>query len=378
MRKRWLRLAVTPEFMGVVGGGATTPITYLLRDEFTTDAAAPLTSPRTCEPGPGTLTIVDTTSKLSIASQILTFGGQNAAGDPGVWGQAHTNAIGLGFLWKMMASDNAATYPQGGWDTNQSSTSLLLIRHRPQNQDIYTTMGAIDFSETGFARATMHDFAIILRGTGGAFFLAKPNGGSWRLLWVNTTNYLTYVYPYVILGAFASGSASVDKMLTTTLLAPWNSANGIANVVVASSGVNGTSTMSANGIVEGTWTAVTGATFDLQIRRTDDDNCWIVRLDQANSKMYLYQKEAGTETERGATGGKAVTLTNGTAYRVWAKCYGNIINCGVNEAQYTIYNSATFNNTATGVKNTLAVSNLISWPWLIGGAALSVLNSVTG
>ena len=35
-------------------------VEFLLRDEFTTPDAAPITSPRTCEPGPGTLTFVDT------------------------------------------------------------------------------------------------------------------------------------------------------------------------------------------------------------------------------------------------------------------------------------------------------------------------------
>ena len=49
------------------GGG----VTYLLRDEFTTDAAAPLTSPRTCEPGPGTLTISDADGAMNIASAQL-------------------------------------------------------------------------------------------------------------------------------------------------------------------------------------------------------------------------------------------------------------------------------------------------------------------
>jgi len=45
---------------------------YLLYDEFITPDAAPLTSPRTCEPGPGTLAITDTASVLSISGGQLT------------------------------------------------------------------------------------------------------------------------------------------------------------------------------------------------------------------------------------------------------------------------------------------------------------------
>jgi hypothetical protein len=62
--------------------------TWLLRDEFTTDDAAPITSPRTCEPGPGLLVVVDTEDKLSLSGGSLVCTGGKAVpawGDPGVW-----------------------------------------------------------------------------------------------------------------------------------------------------------------------------------------------------------------------------------------------------------------------------------------------------
>ena len=42
--------------LGVARVSAGIVITYLLRDEFTTDEAAPITVPRTSEPGPGEMT----------------------------------------------------------------------------------------------------------------------------------------------------------------------------------------------------------------------------------------------------------------------------------------------------------------------------------
>ena len=45
---------------GAGSGGAAPAITYLLRDEFTTDESAPATSPMAAEPGPGTSTLVQT------------------------------------------------------------------------------------------------------------------------------------------------------------------------------------------------------------------------------------------------------------------------------------------------------------------------------
>src|SRR3990172_2689119 len=51
---------------------------YDLLDNFNTAEAAPLTSPRTAEPGPGTLTIVDTENKLSISGGQLVCAGGNS------------------------------------------------------------------------------------------------------------------------------------------------------------------------------------------------------------------------------------------------------------------------------------------------------------
>lgn len=58
---------VIPAIFGSIKRWATSGLTYLLYDDFTTPEAAPLTSPRTCEPGPGTLVISDSYSALSIS-----------------------------------------------------------------------------------------------------------------------------------------------------------------------------------------------------------------------------------------------------------------------------------------------------------------------
>ncbi len=47
-------------------------LTWLLYDEFTTADAAPITSPRTCEPGPGTLTAFQPSDQLGIVGSKLT------------------------------------------------------------------------------------------------------------------------------------------------------------------------------------------------------------------------------------------------------------------------------------------------------------------
>ena len=71
--------------IGVQGatGGRGGGLRYLLRDEFTTDRAAGAVDGTAAEPGPGTRTVVDTGSDVSIASDVLVIaGGAGAWSDP--------------------------------------------------------------------------------------------------------------------------------------------------------------------------------------------------------------------------------------------------------------------------------------------------------
>jgi hypothetical protein len=61
------------KILGKIVGGGNIPLVYLFRDEFTTDDAAPITSPRTCEPGPGTLTAAFQAGDQSISGGVLRF-----------------------------------------------------------------------------------------------------------------------------------------------------------------------------------------------------------------------------------------------------------------------------------------------------------------
>jgi hypothetical protein len=71
------------------------------------------------------------------------------------------------------------------------------------------------------------------------------------------------------------------------------------------------SSSSGNFLVEHTITAQTGVTQELMVRRIDDENTWIVRLD--NSSMKLISKSSGSETEQASV---AAVLTAGVDYRV--------------------------------------------------------------
>lgn len=68
-------------------------INYLLLDRFTTDRAAPLPSPRSCEPGPGTLTISDPASVLSISGEKFYVNGTPAQ-DSGFYSPQFARQVG--------------------------------------------------------------------------------------------------------------------------------------------------------------------------------------------------------------------------------------------------------------------------------------------
>src|SRR3990172_1150048 len=69
---------------------------WLLRDEFTLAAGAPLASPRTCEPGPGQLTLVQTDGQFSVVNGQLVIPEQATPtyGDLGFYGGAFVRQLG--------------------------------------------------------------------------------------------------------------------------------------------------------------------------------------------------------------------------------------------------------------------------------------------
>jgi len=64
------------------GAGAAAAIAWTFLDNFTTDDAAPITTPRTCEPGPGTWTVTQTGNDIDLVSGEAVFSGYVSSSDP--------------------------------------------------------------------------------------------------------------------------------------------------------------------------------------------------------------------------------------------------------------------------------------------------------
>lgn len=351
MRKRWHR-AVLMGWNAAAGG-----IVYLLRDQFTTNATAPLTSPRTCEPGPGQLTIVDPANQLSISSSIL----QVAGGSGSAWDRGFYSASGLArtagrALLVAVTQTAGSAFGPAIW----SRSAGIVSPAAPGSADhgIRANIGAAYWAYVNGVNVIQHtfgtDFGIVLRAAG-AFYLQKLSG-TWNLEWVDNAQNTATLYPEF---SNFNGVGTLDDFRVVDFGGEWATAYGIATSRTAITIAGSTGLMTADAIVEHTITAATGVTQELMVRRTDDDNCWIVRMDQTGSTIKLIQKQAAVETERSSA---AQTWTNGTQYRIVASCFGNTIETNVANVAKNSYTSASFNNTATGVKVSAAGVDLIAWP----------------
>jgi hypothetical protein len=344
-------------------------IPYLLRDEFTTDAAAPLVSPRTCEPGPGTLTLVQTDGQFSIVSGKLMFPAQATptTSDQGFTAGGLARTAGRA----LMLTANLAVQTNGpviGWhkaaDINWASANGPDGRAAFYFQsDISTVASGNAQTNTGavFSTATDYQLALVLRATG-CFALIK--GGAfvnWTLLWIDAAGVAATLYPTF---TNYTGVGTLDSFRVVDLPAPWSTDYGIADQRLAGARSAGdTFTHSANGLIEFTATNIGGGnTSEILFRMQDASNNWDV-VAHSSSDFQLYEQVAGVYTQRATAAG---VLANG--HRCVVVFDGATIRGYSNNVLRWTYSSATNFQTATSGKVlSLAtgggsISDIVAWP----------------
>lgn len=357
---------------------------YLLRDEFTTDDAAPLASPRTCEPGPGTLTAVQTDGQLSISSGALAFPAQTTAnfGDLGFTTGGLARAIGRA----LSVNARYSTVPGAGQYSHMlmwaNTVPVTAAGHRSHWMLVTggsPTIWLGDASDvlTGQAIAvnTTYQLGIVMR-SAGAWFLAK--GGSlaeWTLLWASVTANTATVYP-----AFQNrhGVGTLDSLRAFDLAAPWATDYGIATQQLAGARAPGdTFTHEANALIEFTVGTVPAALqIELRFRVQDATNYWQVTVDSTGA-LDLDEVVAGVVTQRGtaagvvANGDRIVIVADGTTIRVYE----------ANTIRITYAAAANFQTETDGELETEgtggAVTDIVSWPRTLSSAALTELEKYT-
>lgn len=177
-----------------IGSGllGAAPLVYLLRDEFTTDDSAPVASPRTAEPGPGTLTFTQTDGEMSISGGVLAFPAQAspAFGDQRFHAASIGRAAGRAFLTRINISSGnnvALEFANSGanWATLAEIQDGLSLYFTTSSTLSLLTSGGVNNGNIGiWATSTDYDVAIVLRDTGAFIFIKGGAYTNWTLLFV--------------------------------------------------------------------------------------------------------------------------------------------------------------------------------------------------
>lgn len=340
--------------------------TYQLRDEFITADPAPIATPRTCEPGPGTLNITDTTNSLGISGGIVTPVAQtNALHDPLVISSASLSRVTgrtlKAKIQRVNALGSVATYCMVGWGISATpNTGIYGVQMGGNaNQRVYNVGASLTLTDT-YAYNTYYDYAIVLRATGAYTFIdgnlawADPVGNV-NTLWPAVYAFVNASYPFQMdyfRVADLTGAFATDTIWTLNQASPGNGTNytgdadGIYHLTITAPGTLANQT-------------------ELRCRVLDGSNYTTVYFDAAGA-LKLDTVVAGTPTNRinvagaittGATRTLAV-ITNGSKLNVymlngssWAK-QGSEVNVSNNDTQPTLQ---------AQIGAGWSVSNLRSW-----------------
>lgn len=370
-RRRRLLLA------GVLGGGGVS-YTILGQDDLNIALAAGAINGTLATDGVSTRTVTDSTSKLAeTVANGAEFTGAAGLGDPGLWYPAQTRVGGLMVAVRVQAVSGTIIHLTG-WDTNQAGSG---------SDGIYFVTGVLRawFNNGGaqaailsgvYSNGSTYDCVIVHRETIGTFMFIK--GGSfsdWTLGFVSIYGTTSPVYPTIEANSASASGTFYGRKIKWGVLSQLATQYGIATERKAVS-VNGDTIAAASGdgIIEHTIVAATGVTQELMVRRTDDNNCVIIRMDQGAGTIKVYEKNAGVETEK--TGGTTTqTWTNGSSFRIHVSLYGTSIKVTVATVAKNDATGSGFNASVTGVKVSHAGTDLIAWPSLLTGAAKAELDA---
>jgi lysophospholipase L1-like esterase len=314
-------------------------ITYLYRDTFDVTEAAPMASPRASG-----LVVTDTGNRASVVAGKYTVGNNGSTAQVLLKSAAAIDpVIGRALYVKMQKTGVGNRWGNFGVVSSgaeiQSATNLL-----------------VDGSTLQIATSTFTDereWLWMFRNPG-YWLVDKTNS---KLMWVSNKTPANRIIQIGSTSAVTDTTYTLNETYLADSGGVWATQYGTAASYVAAPADGEVSIMPADAIVEFTWSCATGQTLDFQFRRVDDNNCWIVRCIQSTNRIYLYEKNAGTETERGATGGVARTWTNGNIYRITVIADGQALRVlseltsgTTGNASHITYATASFNLTATGMK----------------------------
>ena len=353
---------------------------YLLRDEFTTDRAAGAVNGTAAEPGPGNRTVNDVESVITVATGKLTFANPATPvhSDEYVVYPAVARATGLMAYSRFGYTAAGSAYPLGLCNAvvpsgagNGNFTADFYIANiiRVQNAVAgITEIGAV-------ASGTEYQLALVLRSIGTHFLIKGGAFTAWTLLWSSVNDNTATLYPAI---SQYNGAFTVDDLRVAQLGAPWVADYGIITQRLAGARSAGdTFAHEANTLIEFTATTVPAALqIELRFRIQDATNYWQVTVDSTGA-LDLDEVVAGVVTQRGtaagmvANGDRIVIVADSTTIKVYE--------AGMLRITYALAaNFATETDGELWTEGTGgAVTDIISWPRTLSGAALAELEKYT-
>ncbi len=264
---------------------------YTLRDLFTTNAGAPLSTPRTAEPGPGTWTLGGTAH--SIASSKYTFASVAATeGLVGVTGQPRTD--GLAFVVRGLNLSSIGSFVDIGWRQSSGIGANCGPALRLTSSNFIASCGNVLANSDGTpATGTNYDVAVVARAQGGYVLRKLSASSTWTLIWVDDIQSTGTLYPMLSHNT-AAGVADTAESFGGVY---------IPRIFYSASGAIGTVTLSASDCIWRMRCSGTG-TQSFRFRKQDANNYW--RAERAATTVRLYECVAGSETQRATA---AITAT---------------------------------------------------------------------
>jgi lysophospholipase L1-like esterase len=341
------------------------PALFTFADQFTTIRAAGAVNGTAAEPGTDTRTVVDAESKLTINSGRLQIAGGKAAAsfsDPAMWYGARERVPGLAFGARVLSRAANTIFGLGFDDNASGSAATAGIVLNNNGTVVGREAGTTSIRNLwGYSAGAEYDFLVVLR-TAGCFLLWRAVGATnYDLLWVGAADTAATVYPNMWSYNMAG---YVDNVLTGQLLdAEWSTPYGLATDTTLAPATGATMTHTADGWVEFTWTPGANEVVDISVRQIDADNRWIVRCDQANGWIRIYDRITGAETQRATA---AQTWTVGTTYRIAVTMRDTRLAVYVGTTYKATYSSA-FQQTATicSVSGFATGATFVSWPAVV-------------
>ncbi len=362
------------QFMVPTKGAAN--IIFLLREAFTTDESAPLTTPRTAVPGPGTLKFLDTQDYASITGGKWTTSDINGNNDPALWDDdGQTRAAGLAVYGKVTCN-NFAYFGFGVNNTGRILRNSILMNNA--SLAIYdTSVLASLTSGDAVVPGTEYELGVVAMAGGGSHYLIK--GGTytdWTRLFISHTEATATLYGGYTPRVGGTDIHTVDDFSIFQLPTPWDTDTGMAYAELAGSRNAGDLfTHPANGhIIFDVPTLPSAGQIEIRFHVQDNQNYWQATIDSAGD-FDLDEVVAGVATQW-ATSAAAVVAGNKVELIFDGAIYAAIVLNGTSYSREHSYSSmSNFNTEINAELETLgtggAVSDIQTYTHTLTGAELS-------